>query len=166
MRSKKISKQNLLDFDVSLDQKNPFTQILYSLRYYELLHARQKLPVFKSRQKFLKTLELNDIVIVQGDTGSGKSTQIPQFLMESEIVSKGKIAVTQNQGIAAISLAKRVCEETDTNLGEIVGYQVQFQERSSPSTLLKFMTEGMLIQELIADRNLLKYSAVVLDEVH
>lgn len=118
MRNKKIAKQKEVGSGLLSQGLNPFTNTDYSQRYYELLSERQQLPAFKAKLKVLKLLEQNDVVIIQGETGSGKTTQIPQFLMESEFVSRGKIAVTQPRRIAAISIAKRVCEETDTNLGE------------------------------------------------
>ncbi len=107
-----------------------------------------------------------NIIIIEGETGSGKTTQIPQFLLNTELTRSGMIAVTQPRRIAALSIAKRVAEETDTTLGEQIGYSIRFDDRTSGNTLLKYMTDGMLIRELILDRNLKKYSVIMLDEAH
>lgn len=147
--------------------KNPFTNIPYSQRYYKLLDNRSKLPAFKAREQFLELLETDDIIVIKGETGSGKTTQIPQFLIGSKFVKDGQmVAITQPRRIAAISVAKRVAQETDTTLGEQVGYSVRFDDRSSKSTILKYVTDGMLIRELISDRNLSHYSAILIDEAH
>ena len=124
------------------------------------------MPAFQTKQVFLDLLKKNDIVIIQGETGSGKTTQIPQFLLETEYIKTGLVAVTQPRRIAAISVAQRVSEETDTILGEIIGYSVRFDERSTQQTLIKYMTDGMLIRELMLDNSLKKFSTVILDEAH
>lgn len=146
---------------------NPLNGVSYSQRYKKLFEQRSQLPAFKSKKKFLDLLSKDDIVIVKGETGSGKTTQIPQFLLDSGILPKGKmIGVTQPRRIAAISVAKRVAQETDTNLGEQVGYSVRFDDRSSNNTVLKYLTDGMLIRELISDHNLDKYGVILIDEAH
>jgi ATP-dependent RNA helicase DHR2 len=109
-------------------------------------------------------------MLLVGETGSGKSTQVPQFLLD-EKWCKGCIAITQPRRVAAISLAKRVAEEMGTPLGSSspaskVGYSVRFDTSVSPSTKIKFLTEGMLLQELLRDPWLKQYSAVIVDEVH
>lgn len=147
--------------------KNPYTNIPYSQRFYKLLDQRSKLPAFKAHEQFLELLETDDIIVIKGETGSGKTTQIPQFLMGSKYVKEGQmVAITQPRRIAAISVAKRVAQETDTTLGEQVGYSVRFDDRTSKSTVLKYVTDGMLIRELISDRNLHHYSAILIDEAH
>uniref|UniRef100_A0A8C5DK58 ATP-dependent RNA helicase DHX33 n=1 Tax=Gouania willdenowi TaxID=441366 RepID=A0A8C5DK58_GOUWI len=101
-----------------------------------------------------------------GETGSGKTTQIPQYLYEAGIGRLGLIAVTQPRRVAAISLAGRVAEERRTQLGKLVGYTVRFEDVTSSETKLKFMTDGMLLREAIGDPMLLRYTVVVLDEAH
>ena len=105
---------------------------------------------------------------MEGQTGSGKTTQLPQFLLDfPDEQSKNRcIAVTQPRRIAAMSVAKRVAEEMDTRLGDIVGYSVRFDDCVSARTKLKYLTDGMLLRELVTDRNLSKYWAIVLDEAH
>uniref|UniRef100_A0A3B3YJQ7 ATP-dependent RNA helicase DHX33 n=1 Tax=Poecilia mexicana TaxID=48701 RepID=A0A3B3YJQ7_9TELE len=104
--------------------------------------------------------------ILPGETGSGKTTQIPQYLFEAGIGRQGLIAITQPRRVAAISLAARVSEEKRTQLGKLVGYTVRFEDVTSPETKLKFMTDGMLLREAIGDPMLLRYTVVVLDEAH
>jgi pre-mRNA-splicing factor ATP-dependent RNA helicase DHX15/PRP43 len=147
-------------------EKNPLTNKLYSNRYFRILKQRQQLPAYESKNDFLEMIRNNDIIIVQGETGSGKTTQIPQYLME-EFADDGKlIGVTQPRRVAAISVAKRVSEETDTTVGDYIGYSVRFNESVSVRTKLKYMTDGMLLRESMSDSNLSRYSVIVLDEAH
>lgn len=128
-------------------------------------------------------------MIVMGETGSGKTTrkffierifnvnylnlfvlciEIPQFLLEAGLASKeiGGVAVTQPRRVAAVNLAKRVAEETMTKLGSKVGYTVRFDDTSSPNTVIKYLTDGMLLREILSDELLLRYKVIVLDEAH
>jgi pre-mRNA-splicing factor ATP-dependent RNA helicase DHX15/PRP43 len=146
---------------------NPLTKIPFSQRYFKLLEDRSKLPAFEAREHLLQLLEEEDVIIIQGETGSGKTTQIPQFLMDTKWSSADNlIAVTQPRRIAAISVAKRVAEESDTILGEQVGYTIRFEDCTSSHTRLKYLTDGMLIRELVSDKYLSKYSVIMLDEAH
>ncbi|CAO3623245.1 unnamed protein product [Cunninghamella echinulata] len=103
-----------------------------------------------------------------GETGSGKTTQIPQFILESGLASYdiGAIAVTQPRRVAAVNLAKRVAEETLTKLGTKIGYTVRFDDTSSKETMIKYLTDGMLLRELLSDELLLRYKVIILDEAH
>lgn len=101
-----------------------------------------------------------------GETGSGKSTQVPQLIYESKLNSKGIIAISQTRRVAAISLAKRVSQEKSSAVGELVGFAVRFENCTSDKTKIKFMTEGILLREAIRDKYLSKYSFVILDEAH
>ena len=130
------------------------------------MSQRKTLPAFDTKPDFVKTVKENDIIIVQGETGSGKTTQLPQFLIDEFAVKRKMIGVTQPRRVAAISVAKRVSEETDTTLGNLVGYSVRFNEKVSHETKLKYMTDGMLLRELMSDENLRRYSVIVLDEAH
>ncbi|KAJ9496070.1 Salivary acidic proline-rich phosphoprotein 1/2 [Exophiala xenobiotica] len=146
-----------------------------------LLAVRQKLPIYGHADEIRQTVREHDVLLLVGETGSGKSTQIPQFLVNEPWCSKktikggatvgGCIAITQPRRVAAISLARRVAEEMGTPLGNSspasqVGYSVRFENSTSPSTRIKFLTEGMLLQEMLRDPWLKEYSAVVVDEVH
>ncbi|CAL8082395.1 unnamed protein product [Calicophoron daubneyi] len=137
---------------------------------------RQHLPVFAWRTQFLYLLESNRVVIVTGETGSGKSTQLPQYVYEAgwlnakptPLASSGAtMVVTQPRRVAALTLATRVAEEKNWKLGAHVGYAIRFEECRTPDvTLIAFMTEGMLIQELLRDPLLKRFRVIMLDEVH
>lgn len=129
----------------------------------QLLEIRQQLPIYHHREKIVEYINNNQVTIVIGETGSGKSTQIPQFLMTE---NKGMIAVTQPRRVAAASLAARVSEEHGCRLGQDVGYQVRFTNMSNKFTKLKYLTDGMLLRELMIDPRLSKYSTIILDEAH
>ncbi|KAK4889534.1 Salivary acidic proline-rich phosphoprotein 1/2 [Elasticomyces elasticus] len=138
----------------------------------KLLESRKQLPIWHRQKGIRDALREHNVLILSGETGSGKSTQIPQFLLSQPWCRHpSKIAVTQPRRVAAISLARRVAEEMGTPLGSSspaskVGYSVRFDESTSPSTRIKFLTEGMLLQEMLRDKALSQYSCVVVDEVH
>lgn len=154
-----------------------------------LFNVRRTLPIWSHKEEIRQCLRGNDVMLLVGETGSGKSTQVPQFLMDEEWCKPhriklanglrsaktatvgGCIAITQPRRMAAISLARRVAEEIGTPLGSSspaskVGYSVRFDNSTSPSTRIKFLTEGMLLQEMLRDPCLRQYSAVIVDEVH
>ncbi|XP_054022396.1 ATP-dependent RNA helicase DHX33 [Dryobates pubescens] len=127
---------------------------------------RRALPIFQARGRLLGQLRGLDCAILIGETGSGKTTQVPQYLYEAGIGRQGIIAVTQPRRVAAIALATRVSSERTTELGRLVGYSVRFEELSCEQTRIKFLTDGMLLREAIADPTLRCYSVVILDEAH
>ncbi|MCJ1448840.1 MAG: DEAH-box ATP-dependent RNA helicase prp22 [Stictis urceolatum] len=127
---------------------------------------RESLPVFKFRKQLLDAVAANQLLIVVGDTGSGKTTQLTQYLAEGGFANKGMIGCTQPRRVAAMSVAKRVAEEVGCRLGEEVGYTIRFEDQTSPATRIKYMTDGMLQREILLDPNLKKYSVVMLDEAH
>ena len=150
--------------------------------------TRKKLPIWAHAEEIREGLRSKDVMLLVGETGSGKSTQVPQFLLtepwcRSKAVNVvdaatqtvttvgGCIAVTQPRRVAAITLARRVAEEMGTPIGTSspaskVGYSVRFDNSTSPNTRIKFLTEGMLLQEMLRDPWLRQYSAVIVDEVH
>ncbi|OCT53505.1 putative ATP-dependent RNA helicase prh1 [Cladophialophora carrionii] len=154
-------------------------------RARQLQPTRQGLPIYSHGDEIRQKLRDHDVLLLVGETGSGKSTQVPQFLVTEPWCRKRKIstgvsvganvggciAITQPRRVAAISLARRVAEEMGTPLGNSspasqVGYSVRFENSTSPATRIKFLTEGMLLQEMLRDPWLREYSAVVVDEVH
>ncbi|GES73943.1 ATP-dependent RNA helicase Prh1 [Rhizophagus clarus] len=134
----------------------------------DLIKFRKDLPIWQERNNLVQEVKKSETIIIMGEMGSGKSTQTPQFLVEFGLISskKGGIAITQPRRVAAISLASRVSQEFGTQLGQKVGYSVRFDDKSSHSTIIKYLTDGMLLRELLSDSLLLKYSVVILDEAH
>ncbi|KAF8566703.1 hypothetical protein P879_05439, partial [Paragonimus westermani] len=137
---------------------------------------RQHLPIFTWRSHFLYLLEHNRVLIVTGETGSGKSTQLPQYVYESGWLNAkpsslapagATMAVTQPRRVAALTLATRVAEEKNWQLGAKVGYSIRFEECRTPNlTVISYLTEGMLVQEFLRDPLLRQYRVIMLDEVH
>lgn len=132
----------------------------------ELQEQRRQLPIARGRDALLRELKENDTIVLVGETGSGKTTQIPQYLLEADVCGNGQIAVTQPRRVAATSLAARVAEEQNVALGSRVGYAVRFNERHDASTKIKYVTDGMLVRELLSDPLLSHYGAIVIDEAH
>lgn len=146
---------------------NPYTGRPYSQRYHEILAKRKQLPVWEQKDEFLDMLRKNQTIVLVGETGSGKTTQIPMFCVESGLTRGRKlVACTQPRRVAAMSVSKRVSEEMDVELGEEVGYTIRFEDLTSSKTILKYMTDGMLLREAMTDPLLEKYAVVVLDEAH
>ncbi|KAI7829339.1 P-loop containing nucleoside triphosphate hydrolase protein [Gamsiella multidivaricata] len=147
---------------------NPFTDKPFSEKYRKILAGRRKLPVNKHRKEFLDLVQNNQVVILVGETGSGKTTQIPQFMVFDDLPAfKGKkIACTQPRRLAAMSVAQRVAEEMDVVMGQEVGYNIRFEDCTSEKTMLQYMTDGMLLREAMNDPLLSRYSAIILDEAH
>ncbi|XP_059616856.1 ATP-dependent RNA helicase DHX33 [Phlebotomus argentipes] len=131
-----------------------------------LQQQRQSLPLFPVRESIIGQIRMNDTLIFLGETGSGKSTQIPQYVHEGGLTRSGMVAVTQPRRIAAITVAQRVAQEKFCQVGELVGYTVRFEDCSSDATKIRYMTDGSLLREAIRDRLLLSYSTVILDEAH
>ncbi|CAI5758374.1 unnamed protein product [Candida verbasci] len=147
---------------------NPFTGNKFTDRYFSILKTRRDLPVHYQRQEFLNIFHSSQIMVFVGETGSGKTTQIPQFVLYDEIphLINKQVACTQPRRVAAMSVAARVADELDVKLGEEVGYSIRFENKTSPKTILKYMTDGMLLREAMEDHNLNKYSCIILDEAH
>ncbi|GJD01191.1 helicase associated domain-containing protein [Colletotrichum higginsianum] len=136
----------------------------------EIQEARLKLPVVAEEQRIMEVIHNNDIVVVCGATGSGKTTQVPQFLYEAGYGSPGSatpgmIGVTQPRRVAAVSMSKRVGQELGDH-SDRVGYQIRFEGTTSAKTAVKFMTDGVLLREMAQDFSLKKYSAIIIDEAH
>ncbi|TFK51412.1 P-loop containing nucleoside triphosphate hydrolase protein [Heliocybe sulcata] len=148
---------------------NPFTNTPHTPQYKKILDARKKLPVYSQMNEFYRIFSENQIIVMVGETGSGKTTQIPQFVCYSDLPhTKGKmVACTQPRRVAAMSVAKRVADEMDVPLGKQVGYSIRFEDMTEPgTTFLKYMTDGMLLREAMNDPDLTRYSTIILDEAH
>ena len=125
-----------------------------------------ELPITAHREKILAALTKHQVVIVSGDTGSGKTTQLPKLAFLAGRGRLGRIGITQPRRLAAVSMARRVAEELHCPLGRSVGYQVRFDDRTTDETVIKFMTDGMLLAETISDRTFLQYDTLIIDEAH
>ncbi|MDO5710426.1 MAG: ATP-dependent RNA helicase HrpA [Micrococcales bacterium] len=126
----------------------------------------EQLPVCARRDDIAAAIRNNQVVIVAGETGSGKTTQLPKICLELGRGVNGQIGHTQPRRIAARSVAERIAEELDIELGEQVGYQVRFTDHSNRDTLVKVMTDGVLLNELRRDRDLRRYDTIIIDEAH
>lgn len=136
--------------------------------FEEIQRQRQSLPAYQVKDELMRVVAENQIVVVIGETGSGKTTQLAQFLVECGYTDTQKqIACTQPRRVAAMSVAKRVSEEMGVKLGQEVGYTIRFEDITTPKkTKIKYMTEGILLREILEDPNLDKYSCVIMDEAH
>ncbi|CAH2354352.1 probable ATP-dependent RNA helicase Dhr2p [[Candida] railenensis] len=143
------------------DEKLSYGQL--KERAASLLNVREKLPIHQHQEEIINYIQSNQVTVIIGETGSGKSTQIPQYLMP---LNSKQIAVTQPRRVAASSLATRVSEEYGCRLGDEVGYQVRFSNFTSHRTKLKYLTDGMLLREIMLDKKLTKYTTIIIDEAH
>jgi len=125
-----------------------------------------ELPVSQRKDEIKAAIEKHQVVIVAGETGSGKTTQLPKICLELGRGVAGQIGHTQPRRIAARTVAERLAEELGTDLGEIVGYQVRFTAKATDRTLVKLMTDGILLNEIASDRDLLRYDTLIIDEAH
>lgn len=131
-----------------------------------LREQREYLPAFAVREDLLRVIRDNQVVIVVGETGSGKTTQLTQFLYEDGYGKIGMIGCTQPRRVAAMSVAKRVSEEMECKLGGTVGYAIRFEDCTSKETVIKYMTDGVLLRESLNEPDLDRYSCVIMDEAH
>ncbi|KAG5447679.1 putative pre-mRNA-splicing factor ATP-dependent RNA helicase mog-4 [Clonorchis sinensis] len=132
-----------------------------------LAEARRSLPIYKFREALLQAIADHQVLIIEGETGSGKTTQIPQYLYEAGYCVGGKrIGCTQPRRVAAMSVAARVSQEMNVKLGSEVGYSIRFEDCTSERTLIKYMTDGMLLREFLLEPDLGGYSVMLIDEAH
>ncbi|CAI2730665.1 unnamed protein product [Schistosoma spindalis] len=162
-------KQNASNKSPFTAQTNPYNGKSFSAKYFELLRKRIKLPVWEYKENFFQTLSENQVTVLVGETGSGKTTQIPQWCLEwvtGRYPTKKAVACTQPRRVAAMSVAQRVSEEMDVELGQEVGYSIRFEDCTSSRTVMKYMTDGMLLREGMSDPLLEAYGVILLDEAH
>ena len=127
---------------------------------------REFLPVFGCREDLMHVIRENQIVVVVGETGSGKTTQMTQYMHEEGYSTFGMIGCTQPRRVAAMSVAKRVSEEMGCDLGKEVGYAIRFEDCTGEDTLIKYMTDGVLLRETLREPDLDMYSCIIMDEAH
>ncbi len=134
---------------------------------YSIEDTRKSLPIYAFRDDLLKAISEYQVLIIVGETGSGKTTQIPQYLHEAGYTKDGlKVGCTQPRRVAAMSVAARVAEEMGVKVGNEVGYSIRFEDATSDKTILKYMTDGMLLREFLTEPDLGAYSALMIDEAH
>lgn len=158
---------------IELQPTTNITRKAYSVavtRDPEIQEVRYRLPVVAEEQMIMEAIHNNDVVVICGATGSGKTTQVPQFLFEAGYgdpkgPTPGLIGVTQPRRVAAVSMSKRVGQEMG-DYSHVVAYQIRFEGTVDPNTAIKFMTDGVLLREAAQDIALRKYSSIIIDEAH
>lgn len=168
IESKRDEATNAVITEWTRTQKN----IQYGKRTsLSMKEQRESLPIFAMREQIVKTIKDNQFVVIVGETGSGKTTQIVQYLYEEGFTKNNgdhikMVGCTQPRRVAAVSVAKRVAEEVGLKLGETVGYTIRFEDNTGPNTAIKYMTDGMLEREALNDPDMKRYSVIMLDEAH
>lgn len=136
-------------------------------RKQRILEQRHSLPIASAEKRLVEEVRKYDTLVVVGETGSGKTTQLPQFLFSAGFCHSEKvIGITQPRRVAAVTVATRVAEEASVRLGQEVGYTIRFEDATSRATRIKYMTDGMLLREALLDPLLHKYSVIIVDEAH
>lgn len=166
----KISKlakhnQNTAEIDSLIDQAVLHYQTRLKTLPEQIVFP-ENLPVVEKRQDIFNAIRDNQVVIIAGETGSGKTTQIPKICLELGLGVKGFIGHTQPRRLAARSVANRIAEELHTEIGQLVGYKIRFSDQVSDTTLIKLMTDGILLAEIQKDKLLLQYDTIIIDEAH
>ena len=161
--------QSRLDKLRKLQQEMKHSQQLCLQRVHAIpdqIDYPPELPFSAKASELVRLVRDNQVLVVAGDTGSGKTTQLPKICLQAGLGRKGLIGHTQPRRLAAASVANRVAEELGAELGKGVGYQVRFTEKASPETYLKIMTDGILLAEIQQDRFLNRYEVLIIDEAH
>lgn len=161
-----ISEQMLAGKHVSEQDIQDAREKMEASKHLSMQDGRKKLPIFPYRESLLEAIRNYSVLIIEGETGSGKTTQIPQYLHEVGYSELGKIGCTQPRRVAAMSVAARVAQEMDVKLGNEVGYAIRFEDCTSDKTVIKYMTDGMLLREFLTEPDLQSYSVMIVDEAH
>ena len=135
-------------------------------KHKTLQEVRKSLPIYPFREALLEAVREYQVLIIEGETGSGKTTQIPQYLYEEGFCKSGKLACTQPRRVAAMSVAARVAQEMGVKLGNEVGYSIRFEDCSTERTKIKYMTDGMMLREFLGEPDMASYSVILVDEAH
>ncbi|KAM3162220.1 Pre-mRNA-splicing factor ATP-dependent RNA helicase PRP16 [Lachancea thermotolerans] len=150
-----------------LEPKEKNSSKILETSYEHIQEVRKSLPAYQVRSELLQLIRDNQVVVVIGETGSGKTTQLAQFLNEDGFCNSGRlIGCTQPRRVAAMSVATRVAMEMGVELGNEVGYSIRFEDKTSKDTKIKFMTDGILLRETLVSEMLDKYSCIIMDEAH
>ncbi|MCG9774190.1 ATP-dependent RNA helicase HrpA, partial [Vibrio diabolicus] len=163
---KKDAARNAVFDEIALDIAKSMMVAEQRSNYKPTIEYPEILPVSQKRDDIAKAIEENQVVIVAGETGSGKTTQLPKICAELGRGKFGLIGHTQPRRLAARSVANRIAEEMETKLGEFVGYKVRFNDQISENTQIKLMTDGILLAEIQHDRFLNQYDTIIIDEAH
>ena len=149
-------------------KKRPFIRKKKDRQFYRpsKITYNPDLPITARKQDIINAIKNNKVVIISGETGSGKTTQIPKFCIEAGQGIKGAIGCTQPRRIAAINVAKRIAEELNETLGQSIGYKIRFDDKTKAKTCIKIMTDGILLAETQSDRFLNAYDTIIVDEAH
>lgn len=181
--SKDAKASSSTDYDLLLEDQIEFIQVLKmdgtkdkerkpevteaQRRKMDIEETKKSLPVFPFRDDLIAAIREHQVLIIEGETGSGKTTQIPQYLYEAGFTKDGKkIGCTQPRRVAAMSVSARVAQEMGVKLGNEVGYSIRFEDCTSERTVLKYMTDGTLHREFLSEPDLASYSVMIIDEAH
>jgi len=161
-------KKNPANYLPELEKRVHKSKMQFETKKSAKPHPRfnRDLPIYDKKDEIISLIRSSQVIILSGDTGSGKTTQIPQYCLAAGRGLKGKIGCTQPRRIAAISVANRIADELGENIGRSVGYKIRFQEKTSPGAWIKVLTDGMLLAETQSDTWLNEYDTLIIDEAH